>query len=79
MHPPSLALESSPKRSLEHMACFFPLPPDSLVVSSEGEQVNSAHPQLVVRTLTLESLTDDESDTVKIYHYTNWPQYGKPQ
>lgn len=42
-----------------------------------GEQVNSANPELVVRSLTLESISDNESDSVKIFHYTNWPQYGE--
>ena len=53
--------------------------PDCLIVSSVGEQVNSTNPDLVVRSLTLESLTDGETDAVKMFHYTNWPQYGKYQ
>ena len=51
--------------------------PDSLLVSTVDEQVNSVNPDLIVRSLTLESLADDESDTVKIFHYSNWPQYGE--
>ena len=56
--------------------CLF-FTPDSLIVSCEGEQVNSAHPDLMVHSLTLESLADEESDSLKIFHYTNWPQHGK--
>lgn len=49
----------------------------SLVVSSVGEQVNSVNPDLIVRSLTLEGMADNETDNVQIFHYTNWPQYGK--
>ena len=45
-------------------------------MSSVGEQVNSANPDLMVNSLLLESLADNETDTVKIFHYTNWAQYG---
>jgi Ni2+-binding GTPase involved in maturation of urease and hydrogenase len=63
-----------------HHVCDLPLTlpsVDCLIVSSVGEQVNSTNPDLVVRSITLESLTDGETDTMKIFHYTNWPQYGK--
>jgi hypothetical protein len=63
-----------------HRVCDLPLTlpsVDCLIVSSVGEQVNSTNPDLVVRSITLESLTDGETDTMKIFHYTNWPQYGK--
>ena len=49
----------------------------SLIVSNIGEQVNSANPDLVVRSVTMEGVADNETDSVQIFHYTNWPQYGK--
>lgn len=44
---------------------------------SEGEQVNSVNPDLIVHTLTLESQVDQQSDSVKLFHYTEWSQFGK--
>ncbi len=52
---------------------------DSLIVSSVSEQVNSANPDLMVHSLNMESLTDDETDSLKIFHYTEWAQYGKQE
>ena len=48
----------------------------SLCVTVAGEEVNSANPDLVVRTLTLESLVDQETDAVKMLHFTGWPEKG---
>jgi len=50
---------------------------DSLIVSNIGEQVNSANPDLIVRSITVEGVADNEKDSVQIFHYTNWPEYGE--